>query len=673
MRVARALGAASCDAARSTRARSATAASRVREHEFRYRDRAGLRRPRRAAGAARRPRSSRAGPASCASAAATTSATRRVPLADAVRALVARAHRARARRARPPAHPPAHARALLQPGQLLLLLRRRRRARSRRSSPRSPTRRGASATPTCCRARRRRGARGGSTRRCTSRRSWAWTSATPGARPRPATTLSVHIESQRGRRARVRRHAALQPPRADRRTLAACCRATRRRRCASLALIYGHAVAPEAQGRPRPSRTPAADDRAHRARASSCALLRPHRASASSRSSRAARATVVRRAARPQATVARPRPAASGARSCAAAAAWASAYIDGLWDSPDLDRGDPRRRAQRRRASTSSAAGCSPVREPFQRARAAFVRNTPRRSRKRHRRPLRPRQRPVRADARPDDDVLVRRSSSAATRRSRRRRSPSSSASARSSTSARATTCSRSAPAGAASRSTPRRTRGCRVTTTTISREQHDYAVAARARGRRSRTASTVLLDDYRDLRGHLRQARLDRDDRGGRLAATSARSSSAARDLLAPDGAMLLQAITIDDRAYDGREGVARASSARSSSPAAACRRCEVIARCVARRTDLRTVAPRGPHAALRRDAAPLARELRGARRTQLEALGYDERFRRLWRLYLCYCEAGFAERRIGARADRARQAAGRRRRARRGAAGAG
>jgi hypothetical protein len=32
-----------------------------------------------------------------------------------------------------------------------------------------------------------------------------------------------------------------------------------------------------------------------------------------------------------------------------------------------------------------------------------------------------------------------------------------------------------------------------------------------------------------------------------------------------------------------------------------------------------------------------------------RLERLGYDERFRRLWRLYLCYCEAGFAERRIG------------------------
>jgi cyclopropane-fatty-acyl-phospholipid synthase len=30
------------------------------------------------------------------------------------------------------------------------------------------------------------------------------------------------------------------------------------------------------------------------------------------------------------------------------------------------------------------------------------------------------------------------------------------------------------------------------------------------------------------------------------------------------------------------------------------------------------------------------------------LAQLGYDERFRRLWTLYLAYCEAGFAERRI-------------------------
>jgi cyclopropane-fatty-acyl-phospholipid synthase len=31
-----------------------------------------------------------------------------------------------------------------------------------------------------------------------------------------------------------------------------------------------------------------------------------------------------------------------------------------------------------------------------------------------------------------------------------------------------------------------------------------------------------------------------------------------------------------------------------------------------------------------------------------RLAALGYDERFQRMWRMYLSYCEGGFAERRI-------------------------
>ncbi|MFN0192823.1 MAG: class I SAM-dependent methyltransferase, partial [Aestuariivirga sp.] len=28
-----------------------------------------------------------------------------------------------------------------------------------------------------------------------------------------------------------------------------------------------------------------------------------------------------------------------------------------------------------------------------------------------------------------------------------------------------------------------------------------------------------------------------------------------------------------------------------------------------------------------------------------EVSKLGFDERFRRMWRLYLAYCEAGFAE----------------------------
>jgi cyclopropane-fatty-acyl-phospholipid synthase len=34
---------------------------------------------------------------------------------------------------------------------------------------------------------------------------------------------------------------------------------------------------------------------------------------------------------------------------------------------------------------------------------------------------------------------------------------------------------------------------------------------------------------------------------------------------------------------------------------------------------------------------------------RHNLEALGYDQTFYRLWEFYLCYCEGGFLERSIG------------------------
>ena len=36
-------------------------------------------------------------------------------------------------------------------------------------------------------------------------------------------------------------------------------------------------------------------------------------------------------------------------------------------------------------------------------------------------------------------------------------------------------------------------------------------------------------------------------------------------------------------------------------------------------------------------------------AHTAKLGEMGYDERFQRLWRLYLSFCEAGFTERRIG------------------------
>jgi len=188
-------------------------------------------------------------------------------------------------------------------------------------------------------------------------------------------------------------------------------------------------------------------------------------------------------------------------------------------------------------------------------------------------------------------------------------------------------------------------TRGCRVTTTTISREQYEYARAwAGAAGVAERV--TVLGEDYRDLRGRYEKLvciemieAVGYRDFGTFFARCS--------DLLADNGRMLLQAIVIDDRAYRV-EKASRSFIRTHIFPGGCLPSRAVIARCLERHTDMRTVGLRDltPHYAetLRRWRANFE-----AASTRLEDLGYDERFRRLWRMYLAYCEAGFAERRIG------------------------
>ena len=111
--------------------------------------------------------------------------------------------------------------------------------------------------------------------------------------------------------------------------------------------------------------------------------------------------------------------------------------------------------------------------------------------------------------------------------------------------------------------------------------------------------------------------------------------------------GLTVLQAIVIDDRAY-GVEKASRSFVRTHIFPNGCLPSLEVIARCLARRTDMRALAltdltPHYPET-LRRWRSNF--EVASGR---LSELGYDEPFRRLWRMYLAYCEAGFVERRIG------------------------
>jgi cyclopropane-fatty-acyl-phospholipid synthase len=185
---------------------------------------------------------------------------------------------------------------------------------------------------------------------------------------------------------------------------------------------------------------------------------------------------------------------------------------------------------------------------------------------------------------------------------------------------------------------------GCRVTTTTISREQHAYA-SQRVREAGLEDRVTILLEDYRELRGtYDKLVSIEMIEAvGWRYFPTFFRRCS---ELLKPDGAMLLQAITIDDRAYEVEKG-GKSFINTHIFPGGCLPSMEVISRSVARVTDLRQVHLEDITAHY---ATTLERwrERFGQAGGRLNELGYDERFRRMWDLYLSYCEGGFRERRI-------------------------
>jgi cyclopropane-fatty-acyl-phospholipid synthase len=190
---------------------------------------------------------------------------------------------------------------------------------------------------------------------------------------------------------------------------------------------------------------------------------------------------------------------------------------------------------------------------------------------------------------------------------------------------------------------------GCRVTTTTISREQHAYA-SERVREAGLEDRVTVLAQDYRDRSEIGRHGRYDKLVSIEMIEAVGWQSFSTyfrrCSELLREDGAMLLQAIVIDDRAYEV-EKAGRSFINTYIFPGGCLPSLGVISRSLARATDLRQVHLEDITAHY---ATTLQRwrEQFQASWEQIARLGYDERFHRLWELYLSYCEGGFRERRI-------------------------
>jgi cyclopropane-fatty-acyl-phospholipid synthase len=186
---------------------------------------------------------------------------------------------------------------------------------------------------------------------------------------------------------------------------------------------------------------------------------------------------------------------------------------------------------------------------------------------------------------------------------------------------------------------------GCRITTTTISDEQHAYAE------RRFREAGIhervrLLKQDYRDLSGHYdKLVSIEMIEAVGEkfLPGYFAKCSN----LLKPDGMMCLQAITIPDHRYDQyRKSVDFIQ--RYIFPGGFLPSMGAIASSVGSQTDFRFLHTEdfGPHYA---ETLAHWRHNFWKEIGVVKSLGFDERFIRTWHYYLCYCEAGFREREIG------------------------
>jgi cyclopropane-fatty-acyl-phospholipid synthase len=185
---------------------------------------------------------------------------------------------------------------------------------------------------------------------------------------------------------------------------------------------------------------------------------------------------------------------------------------------------------------------------------------------------------------------------------------------------------------------------GCQVTTTTISQQQHDHA-AARITAAGLADRVTLLQQDYRDLAGQFdRLVSIEMIEAVGHRHLPDFFRVCAGR--LKPDGLGLIQAITVPDRIFE-RYVKSPDFINRYIFPGGCCPSMAAMTRAAAS-TDLRLVQLEDltPH------YVRTLQQWRHAFHSRLDdvrALGFDERFIRMWDYYLCYCEGGFAERFTG------------------------
>jgi cyclopropane-fatty-acyl-phospholipid synthase len=177
--------------------------------------------------------------------------------------------------------------------------------------------------------------------------------------------------------------------------------------------------------------------------------------------------------------------------------------------------------------------------------------------------------------------------------------------------------------------------RGHRVTGLTISREQLEFARA------RLRDRAEIRFQDYRDTAERFDAiASIEMIEAVGEVNWPT--YFRVLHDRLKPGGAAAVQAITIDERLYPGYRAKADFIQRYIFPGGMLPTKAILAAQAAAAGLTFETVATFGHDYAR---TLALWRERFEASWNAVSRLGFDDQFRRRWRYYLCYCEAGFSE----------------------------
>jgi len=186
---------------------------------------------------------------------------------------------------------------------------------------------------------------------------------------------------------------------------------------------------------------------------------------------------------------------------------------------------------------------------------------------------------------------------------------------------------------------------GCRVTTTTISKEQYE-AACQRVIEAGLEDLVTVIFEDYRNLEGSYdKLVSIEMVEAVGHEFYKQYFGGCAS--LLKPDGLMLIQAITVPDQRYryarNSVDFIQRYIFPGGSLPGH-----EIVMSSIRKHTDMQMIGMEEMGEDYAR-TLEVWRQRFLSRLDEVRALGFDDVFIRMWDFYLCYCQGAFEERVIG------------------------